>query len=63
MLAARRAGIRTIILPERNRKDLVDVPGDVRQEMSFEFAKTVGEVLKAALDGISSSSRRKRTRS
>ena len=62
VLAARRAGIRTVILPERNRKDLVDVPEDARQDLDFEFAETVGEVLKAALDGVSPNKRRTKGR-
>ena len=50
VLAARRAGIRTVILPERNRKDLFeDIPEDLRRDMSFIFARNVNEVLDAAL--------------
>ena len=37
VLAARRAGIRTVLVPERNRPDLEDVPEHVRQEMTFVF--------------------------
>ncbi len=51
ILAARRAGIRTVILPARNRKDLADVPEKTRKNMRFVFAKTVRDVLRAALDG------------
>jgi ATP-dependent Lon protease len=50
MLAAHRAGIRRAILPERNRKDLVDVPEQVKNEMEFIFASQMDEVLKAALE-------------
>jgi len=50
VLAAKRAGIKTIILPERNRKDLMeDIPAELRKGMSFIFAKNVAEVLDAAL--------------
>jgi ATP-dependent Lon protease len=50
VLAARRAGIKTVILPERNKKDLFeDIPEDLRRDMSFIFARNVGEVLDAAL--------------
>ena len=49
VLAAKRAGIRTVILPERNRKDIVDVPEDVRKELKFEFVKKVDQVLKIAM--------------
>jgi len=53
VLAAKRAGIKTVILPERNRKDLVDVPKDARDGMTFEFVKSVRDVLKVALDSSS----------
>lgn len=51
VLAARRAGIRSVILPERNRKDLVDVPEDAKAGLNFIFAKTIGDVLVAAING------------
>ncbi|HEY8517558.1 MAG TPA: endopeptidase La [Candidatus Binatia bacterium] len=50
VLAARRAGIRTVILPQRNQKDLDDVPENVRKEMNFEFVETIDEVLALALE-------------
>lgn len=50
VLAAKRAGIATVILPEGNRKDLVEVPTEVRKTLDFRFARTVDDVLKAALD-------------
>ncbi|MEZ4815879.1 MAG: endopeptidase La [Bdellovibrionota bacterium] len=50
VLAALRAGIKTIILPERNRKDLEDVPQEAAEQMTFHFAKEMSEVLKLALD-------------
>src|SRR6185295_5363062 len=50
VLAAHRAGIKRIILPERNKKDLVDVPEQVKKEMEFVFASQMDEVLKAALE-------------
>ena len=53
VLAAKRAGIKTVILPARNRKDLVDVPPDAAKSMDFKFAKSVRDVLKAALDSNS----------
>ena len=52
VLAAKRAGIKMVILPEGNRKDLVDVPEEVRKTIRFEFAKTVQDVLKLALLGL-----------
>ncbi len=49
VLAAQRAGIKAVILPDRNRKDLVDVPEDARKDLEFHFAKSVDEALKHAL--------------
>ncbi|HEU4403449.1 MAG TPA: endopeptidase La [Candidatus Polarisedimenticolia bacterium] len=49
VLAARRAGIKTLILPAENEKDLVDVPPQARKTLTFRFVKTVDDVLEAAL--------------
>lgn len=51
VLAAHRAGLRTVILPKRNEIDLIDVPQEVRDEMTFVFADSVDDVIAAALDG------------
>jgi ATP-dependent Lon protease len=50
VLAAHAAGLTDVILPERNRGDLDDVPEEVRQAMTFHFAMSVDEVLTAALE-------------
>jgi ATP-dependent Lon protease len=50
MLAAHRAGIKTVILPKRNQLDLEDVPKEITNEMAFIFAGTVNDVLNAALE-------------
>jgi ATP-dependent Lon protease len=50
VLAAHAAGLREVILPERNRGDLDDVPEDVRDEMTFHPVMTLGEVLGFALE-------------
>jgi ATP-dependent Lon protease len=50
VLAARRAGVTTVILPQRNEKDLEDVPPNVRTEMQFRFIETIDEVLDIALE-------------
>jgi len=50
VLAAHAAGLTDVILPERNRGDLDDVPEDVREQMTFHFAMTVDEVLAVALE-------------
>jgi ATP-dependent Lon protease len=49
-LAAHAAGLTDVIIPERNRGDLEDVPKDVRQEMRFHPVMTIGEVLELALE-------------
>ena len=50
VLAAHAAGLTDVIIPERNRADLDDVPEDVRAEMSFHPVMTLGEVLGLALE-------------
>jgi len=50
VLAARRAGITTVILPKRNEQDLEDVPANVRAELQFLFVETIDEVLDLALE-------------
>jgi ATP-dependent Lon protease len=50
VLAAHAAGLTDVILPERNRGDLDDVPEDVREQMTFHFAMSVDEVLAVALE-------------
>jgi ATP-dependent Lon protease len=49
VLAAHRAGIRKLILPKENVRDLADVPEDVRNELGFVAVETIEEVLKEAL--------------
>ncbi len=49
VLAAHRAGLKTVILPKRNEKDLDDLPDQVRKEMSFVLAEQVSDVWDAAL--------------
>jgi ATP-dependent Lon protease len=50
VLAAHAAGLTDVILPERNRGDLDDVPQDVREAMTFHPVMTVDEVLELALE-------------
>jgi ATP-dependent Lon protease len=50
MLAAHRAGLKTVILPRRNQMDLEDVPAEIKKTMKFFFVDSVNEVLKAALE-------------
>ncbi len=55
VLAAHAAGLTDVIIPERNRADLEDVPEDVREAMSFHPVMTLGEVLELALEPASTS--------
>jgi ATP-dependent Lon protease len=50
VLAAHAAGLTDVILPERNRGDLDDIPADVRERMTFHPVMSIGEVLDAALE-------------
>jgi ATP-dependent Lon protease len=50
VLAAHAAGLTDVIIPERNRADLDDVPADVREAMTFHPVMTLGEVLELALE-------------
>ena len=52
VLAARRAGLRRVVLPRGNQKDLRDLPEEVRKEMEFVFADRVEDVLAAVLPGL-----------
>jgi ATP-dependent Lon protease len=51
VLAAKRAGIKTVILPEKNKNDIQDVPEELRKEMNFVFVDNIDQVIAAALDG------------
>ena len=50
VLAAHAAGLTDVIIPERNRADLEDVPEEVREEMRFHPVMTIDEVLELALE-------------
>jgi len=56
VLAAKRAGIKTIILPKRNEKDLVEVPDRVKEGLQFHFIQRMDEVIPLALQDHSISS-------
>ena len=57
--AAHRAGIKEVVLPELNRKDLEDVPEHVSKDLTFHFAKEIWDVLKVALPNITKKRRKK----
>lgn len=52
VLAARRAGIRRVILPRANESDLRELPKHVREELTFTFAERIEDALGAALPGV-----------
>ena len=56
ILAAHRSGIKQVILPERNRKDLPDIPESVREDLEIHFASRLNEVLEIALESSPSGS-------
>lgn len=49
VLAAHRAGLKIVILPAENKKDLEDIPKNVRSDLEFVFVKHMDEVLEMAL--------------
>jgi len=49
VIAAHRAGLKTVILPKDNKKDLVDVPAKIRKDVKFVFVSHLDDVLKIAL--------------
>jgi ATP-dependent Lon protease len=50
VLAAHRLGLRTIILPKDNEKDLADIPPDIQSQMSIHFVESMDDVLQIALE-------------
>ena len=52
ILAAHRAGIKRVLLPERNKADLDEVPKEIRDELEFVPVKQLDEVLVAALESV-----------
>jgi ATP-dependent Lon protease len=49
VLAAARSGVKTIVLPDQNRKDLSQVPPEIRRKLRFRFAKTIDTALRLTL--------------
>jgi ATP-dependent Lon protease len=50
VLAAQRGGIKRIVLPDRNRKDLTEIPEQIRREMEFVFVRKMDELLREVMD-------------
>jgi ATP-dependent Lon protease len=49
VLAAHRAGLKTMLIPKKNKKDMVDVPKKVQREMKFVYVDRMDQVLPVAL--------------
>ena len=49
--AAHRSGIKTIILPDHNKKDLEDIPDHIKKDLTFHFAHEMMDVIDVALPG------------
>jgi ATP-dependent Lon protease len=62
ILAAHRNGLKTVILPERNKHDLDDVPAEIKDSMQFVFVQTVDDVLGAALEKATANSPKPRSK-
>ncbi|MDX6502890.1 MAG: ATP-dependent Lon protease [Gaiellaceae bacterium] len=54
VLAAKRAGLTTVILPKENEPDLAELPREAQEQMRFVVADHIEQVLEAALDGVAS---------
>jgi ATP-dependent Lon protease len=52
VLAALRAGIKTVMLPERNRRDLDEIPVDAREQLQFVWVADVDQAIATALDSV-----------
>ena len=53
MLAARRAGVKVVILPSHNKNDLTDIPQTLRRDLEYHFVEHIDEVLELALEPVS----------
>jgi ATP-dependent Lon protease len=58
VLAAHRAGLKTIIIPKQNEKDLKDLPDEVKKDLQFIAVKNIDQVLDAALVPLENSSKK-----
>jgi len=61
VMAAYRAGLKTVLLPKRNQKDLVDLPRKVQRGLHFVFVERMDQVLPVALASTPQSQARKRS--
>lgn len=58
VLAARRAGIRSVLLPRHNEKDLVELPADVKADLTFRFVDTLEDVIPKLFDDVPAKARK-----
>ena len=61
--AAHRSGIKTIILPDQNRKDLEDIPEHIKKDLEFHFAKEMMDVIDVAIPGLKGKKKTRNTSS
>ena len=61
--AAHRSGIKTIILPDQNRKDLEDIPEHIKKDLEFHFAKEMMDVIDVAIPGLNGKKKSKNSSS
>ncbi|HLF26999.1 MAG TPA: endopeptidase La [Anaerolineae bacterium] len=59
MLAAHRAGLKTVIVPKKNQKDLIEIPKKVQRDLKFHFVESMDEVLALALSKGKASKKKK----
>jgi len=59
--AAHRSGIKTIILPDHNRKALEEIPDHIKKDLSFHFVKEIMDVIDIAIPGINKKQKQKKT--
>jgi ATP-dependent Lon protease len=59
VLAAHRAGLKTMVIPEKNKKDLIDLPKKVQREMNFVYVEQMDQVLPVALNKSKSQNRKR----
>ena len=57
VLAGHRAGLKRIVLPDRNRKDVIDIPQDIRDDVELLFVTTIGEALDLVFEPVRSKRR------
>ncbi len=59
-LAAKRAGIKEVIVPKRNEKDMAEIPQEVRDTLKFHFVENIDQALKIALVGAPKKKKKRR---